>query len=111
MENNREYINKVYNHPVKEGSKNDFQEEYDGNHQEVTADENLVNSPSHYTSCVKGLNIEAIDCMRAAFGDEDVSAFCICNALKYLFRHKLKGGTLDIKKAAWYINKYLELHE
>lgn len=74
-------------------------------------DNDMVNSPYHYTSYVKGLNIEAIDCMRAAFGDEDVKAFCTCNALKYIYRHKSKGGNLDIQKAIWYLNKYLELNK
>lgn len=83
----------------------------EGTMQEEYEKEDLVNSPSHYTSCVKELKIEAIDCMRAAFGDKDVSAFCICNALKYIYRHKSKGGTTDILKAVWYLNKYLELNK
>lgn len=73
--------------------------------------EDLVNSPQHYQSHVEGLHIEAIDAMRAAFGDVDVQSFCTCNAFKYLFRHKNKGGDTDIRKAMWYLNKYLELRE
>lgn len=72
-------------------------------------EEDLVNSPSHYQSYVEGLNIEAIDCMRAAFGNEAVSHFCICNALKYIFRCYSKGGNQDIQKAQWYLNKFIEL--
>lgn len=72
-------------------------------------EEDKVNHPSHYQSFEKGLNIEAIDCMRAAFGDDSVKAFCVCNALKYLFRCYSKGGNEDIKKAIWYGNKFLEL--
>lgn len=87
------------------------QEEYEKEHSMPSPGEDLVNSPSHYTSCVKELKIEAIDCMRVAFGDKDVSAFCICNALKYIFRHKSKGGITDISKAVWYLNKYLELNK
>ena len=40
----------------------------------------VVEHPVHYQSYIKGLNIEAIDCMRAAFGDDCVKGFCICNA-------------------------------
>jgi hypothetical protein len=49
--------------------------------------------------------------MRAAFGDDDVKAFCVCNALKYVYRHKSKGEDTDIQKAIWYLNKYLELNK
>jgi hypothetical protein len=69
----------------------------------------MVNHPSHYQSYIKGLNIEAIDCMRAAFGDEAVKGFCICNALKYIYRCYSKNGNEDIKKSQWYLNKFLEL--
>lgn len=43
-------------------------------------------------------------------GGEAVKAFCICNAMKYLYRHKKKNGVEDIRKAVWYLNKYLELN-
>ena len=69
----------------------------------------VVEHPVHYQSYIKGLNIEAIDCMRAAFGDDCVKGFCICNAQKYLYRHQSKGGRTDILKCKWYIDKYLEL--
>ena len=69
----------------------------------------IINSPTHYNSCVDGVNIEAIDCMRAAFGDEDVKSFCICNAMKYLFRCYHKGRNADVAKAQWYLNKFMEL--
>jgi len=31
--------------------------------------------------------------------------------MKYLYRHNAKNGDEDIKKAAWYLNKYLEIAE
>lgn len=70
-----------------------------------------VNNPSHYQSMVPDLNIDAISCMRAAFGDDEVASFCICNALKYIFRHRSKNGKQDIEKAIWYLRKYLELNK
>ena len=67
-----------------------------------------VNHPSHYTG-----SIECIDAMVQQFGIEAVKSFCLCNAFKYLFRCTKKHNTPieDIKKAQWYINKYLELNE
>ena len=44
-------------------------------------------------------------------GAAAVADFCICNAFKYIYRHKNKNGLEDIKKAIWYLNKYVELEE
>ena len=79
------------------------------NNDSIIVENDMVNNPVHYQSMVKGLNIDAISCMRAAFGGESVSNFCICNALKYIYRHQSKNGKQDIQKAIWYLNKYLEL--
>lgn len=62
-----------------------------------------VNSPAH---CTSG-GIECIDAMQAAFGDEVVKDFCLCNAFKYLWRHRNKNGVEDLKKARWYINRLI----
>ena len=66
--------------------------------------------PVHYQSHNTALNIECIDAMRAAFGDEEVAIFCKLNAFKYNWRSLSKGGNTDIEKAIWYLNKYLELN-
>lgn len=66
-----------------------------------------VNHPQHYTDG----GIECIDAMLSTFGEETVKSFCVCNAFKYIWRHQHKNGNEDIKKAQWYINKYLELGE
>lgn len=63
-----------------------------------------VNRPAHYTSG----GIECIDAMQAAFGDETVKDFCLCNAFKYLWRHRNKNGVEDLKKARWYLNRLIE---
>lgn len=45
-------------------------------------------------------------------GHEGVQAtmdFCVCNALKYIYRHRKKNGMEDIQKAIWYLNKAVEL--
>lgn len=65
-----------------------------------------VNHPYHYTQS----KYECIDVMQGVFGTEYVKAFCLCNAFKYLFRCKYKNSTVeDIKKAKWYLEKYIEL--
>lgn len=64
-----------------------------------------VNHPSHYTQG----NIECIDAMEAAFGAEALATYCKIAAFKYIWRCDLKGGTEDIEKAIFYLNKYLEI--
>lgn len=67
----------------------------------------MVNHPSHYESG----KFECIDVMEETQGKEAVMDFCLCNAFKYLYRHNRKNGIEDIKKAKWYIDKYIELVE
>lgn len=62
-----------------------------------------VNHPAHYTSG----GIECIDAMQAAFGAEVVKDFCLCNAFKYLWRHRQKNGVEDLKKCRWYLNRMI----
>ena len=65
-----------------------------------------VNHPQHY-ELPNGL--ECFDVIVATQGVEAAKSFAISNAIKYLFRHKRKNGLEDIKKAVWYLNKYIEL--
>ncbi len=59
----------------------------------------MVNSPDHYNQG----DIECIDCIEAALGEEGFIAYCRGNAIKYNWRagHKL-DSVEDLKKAAWY---------
>ena len=66
-----------------------------------------VNHPAHYNTG----KYESIDVMVETQGVNAVKNFCICNAFKYIYRHRFKNGTEDIKKAIWYLNKYIELNE
>ena len=66
-----------------------------------------VNHPVHYADTC---SMECIETMLIAFGAEAVFDFCICNAYKYLWRHKHKNGEEDLNKAAWYIDKAEEIH-
>jgi hypothetical protein len=69
----------------------------------TTAPDN-VNHPSHYETN----GVECIVAMEAAQGADAVQDFCIYNAFKYIWRHKHKNGAEDIKKAVWYLTKWLE---
>lgn len=62
-----------------------------------------VNHPSHYTG-----RYECIDVMQDVFGNEATDNFCLCNAFKYIWRANKKNGLEDVKKAVWYLNKYIE---
>lgn len=66
-----------------------------------------VKHPSHYETG----KFECIDVMCEAIGIESVKGFCLCNAFKYIYRCKNKHDTPveDVKKAVWYLNKFLEL--
>lgn len=65
-----------------------------------------VNHPQHYN--IPGRK-ECITEMLEVYGAEKVKAFCELNAYKYRYRHTLKGGEEDLKKAAWYDKKKEEL--
>ena len=62
-------------------------------------------NPSHY----KQAGAECIDVILETQGVEATKGFCLCNAMKYLYRHNAKNGDEDIKKAKWYLDKYLEI--
>ena len=66
-----------------------------------------VNHPAHYETG----NFECIDVLVETQGVEFAKGFCIGNAFKYIYRHRNKNGVEDIKKAVWYLNKFLELGE
>lgn len=65
----------------------------------------MVNHPSHYETG----KYECIDVMLETQGKDAVLNFCLCNAFKYLYRHNRKNGIEDVKKAKWYVDKYIEL--
>lgn len=67
----------------------------------------MVNAPPHYTQG----GIECIDAMKSAFGDTELEAYCKIAAFKYIWRCEKKNGNEDIRKAIWYLKKYLSLQE
>ena len=64
-----------------------------------------ANHPAHYESQT---SLECIDVMEIAFGADAVGNFCLCNAFKYLWRYKHKGGVEDVKKAKWYLDRWTQ---
>lgn len=59
-----------------------------------------VNHPAHYKSAT---GIEVIDVIEA-FG----LGFHDGNVVKYLLRWKQKGGEEDLRKARWYLDRFIE---
>ncbi len=61
-----------------------------------------VERPEHYSSG----QIECIDAMKAAFGEESVKTYARVNAFKYIWRAHEKGNEEeDINKAIWYLRR------
>ncbi len=62
-----------------------------------------VNHPKHYTNHPSG-----VECIQIT----EHMSFCLGNAVKYIWRADLKFDSVeDLKKAAWYIQRELELRE
>ena len=84
------------------GERWNWYNEVDGEYVRTPTPNDPVANPAHYTSG----EIECIDAMREAFGDEALKAFCKLNAFKYLWRSGKKGSEKeDTKKAIWYLRK------
>jgi hypothetical protein len=60
-----------------------------------------VNHPEHYTAGA----IECIEAIRAALTPEEFRGYCKGNAIKYVWRERLKGGNESLAKASWYLNE------
>lgn len=73
----------------------------------VSPPKDEINHPDRYA----GGKYECIDIMLDVFGKEAVKDFCKLNAFKYIWREQHKNGVEDIKKAVWFLNKYIELSE
>lgn len=62
----------------------------------------LVNHPQHYTFG----SIEVIDAI-----EDWQMPYHLGNVIKYVARHSHKNGIEDLKKAEWYLKRYIELLE
>jgi hypothetical protein len=59
----------------------------------------------HYRS----LAVQPWDAMQAWMSQEAFGGFLIGNAIKYIARHKAKGGVEDLRKARHYLDKLIEV--
>lgn len=64
----------------------------------------VVNHPEHYTQG----GIECIDAIQAALTPEEFRGYCKGNAMKYIWRERLKGGAESLSKAQWYLDRLEE---
>lgn len=71
------------------------------------AKEDAVNHPSHYQGKVE--TIDAIESACAGIGPDAFKGYLTGNIVKYMSRWSRKGGAQDLKKAAWYLAKLLEV--
>ena len=67
----------------------------------VSTAKDEINHPEHYTQG----GIECIEAIKAALTEEEWRGYCKGNALKYVWRERLKGKGQDLKKAGFYLNK------
>lgn len=81
---------------------NDDQLEQDLN-ECIGQDFDVVNHPSHYTQG----DIECIDAIKAALGEEQYEGYLRGACIKYLWRYEEKGGLESVRKAQWYLNKLI----
>lgn len=70
----------------------------------IINDIDLMNKPPHYT-LPKG--VEVIDVLEHIFDWEEQRGLMIGQAIQYLLRSGRKGGEEDIRKAKWWIDRYL----
>ncbi|UTR05413.1 DUF3310 domain-containing protein [Alkalihalobacillus sp. LMS6] len=62
--------------------------------------------PSHYES-----KIDPLTYMKANMSQANYEGFLIGNVIKYVTRYQKKNGLEDLKKAADYLNKAIEMYE
>ena len=71
-------------------------------------EEDVVNNPSHYNTG----NIECIEAIEESMTPEAYKGYLKGNCMKYLWRYDYKGKPVeDLEKAAWYLNKLIEVQE
>ncbi len=79
-----------------------YEDKKDGVPFELKTDDDPVNHPKHYTHGP----IEVIDIIEGFKLPYHLGA-----VIKYIIRHEHKGAALeDLKKAQWYLNRYIELY-
>ncbi len=63
-----------------------------------------VDHPPHYTQN----SMETIDVIENSMPRVHFCGYLRGNILKYMLRYEYKGGTEDLKKARWYLNRLIK---
>lgn len=66
--------------------------------------QDMVSHPGHYTSG----KIEVIDIIEDQLTPEEYRGYIKGQVIKYITRERHKNGDEDLKKAHWYLTRYLE---
>lgn len=74
---------------------------------EIARAREAVEHPAHYTQG----GIECIEAIEAAMPPEAYRGYLEGNVIKYLWRHRLKGGREDLRKAQWYLDRLVHAPE
>ena len=70
--------------------------------------EDNVNHPAHY----KTEGLECIEAIEAALTPDEYRGYCKGNALKYTWRERYKGKSVeDLQKARWYLDRLIGVME
>jgi Protein of unknwon function (DUF3310) len=68
---------------------------------------NQIDQPLHYTNSE---NVECIEAIQAALGNQAFIDYCRGNAMKYMWRARLKDSLANnVRKAQYYLAKILEV--
>lgn len=70
-------------------------------------DWNVVNHPQHYTSG----KIEVIDVIEDQLSPEEYKGYIKGQIIKYVTRERHKNGVEDLRKAQFYLNRYIQYLE
>lgn len=66
-----------------------------------------IDHPAHYTHSE---NVECIEAIQAALGNQAFIDYCRGNAMKYMWRARLKDSLANnVRKAQYYLAKILEV--
>ena len=71
---------------------------------ELEKERDMINNPTHYNTG----EIECIDALDSMLTSEEFIGYLRGNSLKYRWRFRYKNGTEDLKKAEWYLSRYVQ---
>lgn len=66
-----------------------------------------VNHPPHYNNG----KIEVFDYIKDCLTEDELRGYIKGNIIKYVSRERYKGKVEDLRKAEWYLKRYLQHHQ